>query len=77
MTLYVAVTNDRYELPIAVAETQTELAIMVGVDISTICKQIKRRAAGEKECPRKKCGMKFYKVDCEESKNEKRMEVTN
>ena len=68
MTLYVAVTNDRYELPIAVAETQTELAIMVGVDISTISKQIKRRAAGEKECPRKKCGMKFYKVDCEEAK---------
>ena len=54
MILYVAVTNDRYELPIAVAETQTELAIMVGVNISTICKQIKRRAAGEKECPRKK-----------------------
>ena len=70
MTLCVAVTNDRYELPIAVAETQTELAIMVGVDVSTICKQIKRRAAGEKECPWKKCRMKFYKVDCEESKNE-------
>lgn len=53
MTLYVAVTNDQYELPIAVAETQTELAIMVGVDISTICKQIKRRAAGEKNVPEK------------------------
>ena len=62
MTLYVAVTNDRYELPIAVAETQTELAIMVGVDISTICKQIKKRAAGEKECPWKKCGMKFTRL---------------
>ena len=69
MVLYVAVTNDRYELPIAVAETQTELAIMVGVDISTICKQIKRRAAGEKERPRKKCRMKFYKVDCEEKED--------
>ena len=54
MVLYVAVTNDRYELPIAVAETQTELAIIVGVDKSTICRQIKRRAAGEKERPRKK-----------------------
>ena len=53
MALYVAVMNDRYELPIAVAETQTELAIMVGVDISTICKQIKRRAAGEKNVPGK------------------------
>ena len=69
MVLYVAVTNDRYELPIAVAETQTELAIMVGVDISTICKQIKRRAAGKKECPRKKYGMKFYKIDCEEKED--------
>lgn len=54
MVLYVAVTNDRYELPIAVAETQTELAIMVEVNKSTICRQIKRRAAGEKECPQKK-----------------------
>lgn len=53
MTLYVAVTDDRYELPIAVAETQTELAIMVGVDISTICKQIKRRAAGKRNVPEK------------------------
>ena len=66
MILYVAVTNDRYELPIAVAETQTELAIMVEVNRSTICKQIKKRAAGREECPRKKSGMKFYKVDCEE-----------
>ena len=29
--LYIACTNDEYELPIAVADTATELAQMVGV----------------------------------------------
>ena len=66
MVLYVAVTNDQYELPVAVAESQTELSIMVGVGISAISRQIKRRSCGEKEYPRKKCGMKFYRVNCEE-----------
>ena len=31
MTLYMKVTKDEYELPIAVAETQAELAHMLGV----------------------------------------------
>ena len=40
MTLYMAVSNDRYELPIAVADSQSELARMVKLDISYVCKQI-------------------------------------
>ena len=31
MTLYMRVTRDEYELPLAVAETQAELAHMLGV----------------------------------------------
>ena len=31
MTLYIKVTKDRYELPVAVAETKAELARMLGI----------------------------------------------
>lgn len=36
MLLYMAVTNDRYELPIAVAETPGELAAMLGITKQTV-----------------------------------------
>lgn len=36
MTLWLAVTPDKYELPIAVADTQQKLADMLGVTSSTI-----------------------------------------
>lgn len=38
MTLWMAVTNDEYELPIAVADTCKELATMIGVDAYSIRK---------------------------------------
>ena len=31
MTLYMKVTRDKYELPVAVAETKAELARMLGI----------------------------------------------
>ena len=31
MTLYLKVTRDKYELPVAVAETKAELARMLGI----------------------------------------------
>ena len=31
MTLYMKVTRDKYELPVAVAETKAELAWMLGI----------------------------------------------
>ena len=36
MTLYIKVTKDRYELPVAVAESKSELARMLGVTPSAI-----------------------------------------
>lgn len=42
MTLYIEVTNDEYELPVAVAESARELAEMRGVAkhtvLSALCK---------------------------------------
>lgn len=36
MKLYMKVTRDEYELPLAVADTQQRLAEMLGVSVSTI-----------------------------------------
>ena len=36
MTLYMKVTRDKYELPLAVAETKAELARMIGVERSAV-----------------------------------------
>ena len=36
MKIYMRVTEDEYELPIAVADSQTELAQMVGVSRNSI-----------------------------------------
>ncbi len=36
MKLYIKVTSDEYELPIAVADSKSELAKMVGVSTKTV-----------------------------------------
>lgn len=36
MTLYLRVTDDEFEFPIAVAESQAELARMLGVTLNTV-----------------------------------------
>ena len=36
MTLYLKVTRDKYELPVAVAKTKAELARMLGVERSAV-----------------------------------------
>ena len=36
MTIFMRVTDDEYELPVAVADNQSELARMVGVDPSSV-----------------------------------------
>lgn len=41
--LYLLVTKDKYQLPLAVADTAEELARIVGVNQSTIIKCINRR----------------------------------
>lgn len=42
--VYMKVTGDKYELPIAIADTAAELARIVGVHKSTIWSQISRGA---------------------------------
>lgn len=39
--IYLAVTADRYELPIAVADTTREMADICGISESRACKSIK------------------------------------
>ena len=43
MTLYMAVTPDKYELPMLIAETKAELARMTGMHKSTVCNEIDGR----------------------------------
>lgn len=45
--LYLYVTNDEYELPIAVAETPKELALMLGKSLSTVQNVYFRTQHGE------------------------------
>ena len=47
MTLYMKVTKDEYELPVAVADSKKELARMVGRDVSGIYRTF---AEGRKSC---------------------------
>lgn len=42
MKLYVVTENDKYELPVAVSERMTEIAKMLGRDLSTISNAFKR-----------------------------------
>jgi len=43
VTLYLKVTKDRYELPVAIADSKAELADMLGVDRTSVYKGLKRR----------------------------------
>jgi hypothetical protein len=45
--LYLCVTNDEYELPIAVEDSPTELAFKLGVNRHTILNGISRYNRGE------------------------------
>lgn len=46
MKLYLKVTDDQYELPVAVAETQGELARMCGVSKATITSSLSHQRHG-------------------------------
>lgn len=45
--LYMMVTTDEYELPLAVAETARELADMVGVKVNSIYTSMSHHKAGD------------------------------
>jgi hypothetical protein len=42
-TLYLKVTKDKYELPVAIADSKAELADMLGVDRTSVYRGLKRR----------------------------------
>ena len=47
MTLYLRVTNDEYELPMAVADSPSELALMLGLKRQTLWSIFSRVRKGE------------------------------
>lgn len=59
-----AVTGDRYELPVAVAGTARELAKMLGVNESVIYKAVHRQKHGLVKGSKKE--IKYYKVELED-----------
>ena len=64
MMVYVAVTPDRYELPIAIGDTALELAQMLGITRQAVFKTIWRHAEKEKAGKRvKPSKWRIYKVD--------------
>jgi len=46
MTLYLRTTNDKYELPIAVAESPTELARLLGTTQGSVSSSISHKRPG-------------------------------
>ena len=63
MTVYVAVTPDRYELPIAVGDTTGELAEMLGVSRQAVFKTMNRHKRKERDGKRvKPSKWRIYKV---------------
>ena len=47
MKLYLRVTKDKYELPVAVADSPRELAKMIGVSRDTILSSLSHVKAGQ------------------------------
>lgn len=60
MKLYIAVTNDKYELPIMVAENVRELSEAFGISYHDIHCLISR------DIPAKKKNVKFIRLEIEE-----------
>ena len=60
MTLYMAVTPDEYELPIAVADGPTELARKFNLNKSTVLGSIIRKQNGKTR------GIRFERVEIDE-----------
>ena len=67
MTLYMAVTPDKYELPMLIAESKAELARMTGMHITTVCNAINgRKRRSESRKLRKDVRCLFVAVEVEE-----------
>ena len=65
MKLYLAVTTDRYELPLCVEETAVGLAERLGIEVNkvyTACVPCRADSSGKKR------GYKIIRVETEETK---------
>lgn len=60
MTLYMAVTPDKFELPIAVESTVFDLAEMYGTTPATVLTSISRNKSGKRR------GAKFVRVEVDD-----------
>ncbi len=59
ITLWMKVTHDKYELPVAVADTAGQLALMVGCSVNAIHSGISNARRGGYRC-------QYVKVEIEE-----------
>lgn len=57
MTLYMAVTPDKYELPIAIESTLEDIAEVFNINVHTVACAISRNRSGKRN------GVKFLKVE--------------
>ena len=48
MVVYERVTADKYELPLAVADSECELARILGISVSSVSHGLKKFRSGEK-----------------------------
>lgn len=49
MNVWMQITKDKYELPVAVANTANELAEIVGVDVNSIRSAVSRQKTGKRK----------------------------
>lgn len=60
MKIYMAVTADKYELPLAVGRRVKDIADYGGVSESTVCANISRGCTGRKS------GVKYIKIEVDD-----------
>lgn len=64
MALYMAVTPDKYELPVAVEDSPTKLARKIGVSVNMILASLTPKRAGYNN--RRRMGYRYRKVEVED-----------
>lgn len=70
MTLYMAVTADKYELPLVVEPYITDLARKMGMRASTAYRELCRYKTGDKSINGKRRGYVLMEVNVEEDVND-------
>lgn len=66
MTLYMAVTADRYELPILIESRQSDLAEKLNRGIGSIMSEYSRIKHGKADCSGKRRGYLLRKVEVDD-----------